>query len=57
MVSAAERVDFAEIPHGVQTDQGTGAAAKVYLSGATIEVYSGADAQIVQVILETLKSC
>ena len=57
MVSTAERVEFAEIPHGVQTDQGTGAAAKVCLSGATIEVYPGADTQTIQVILETLKSC
>ena len=57
MVSTAERVDFAEIPHRIQTGQIPGAAAKVCLSRATIEVYPGADAQMIQVILETLKSC
>ena len=57
MITATERVDFAEIPRGIQTGQSTGAAAKVCLSGATIEVYPGADAQMIQVILETLKSC
>ena len=57
MVSTAEGVDFAEIPRGIQTGQNFGAAAKVCLSGATIEVYPGADAQMIQVILETLKSC
>ena len=57
MVSATECVDFAEIPRGIQTGQSTGAAAKVCLSGATIEVYPGADAQVIQVILETLKTC
>ena len=57
MVSTAERVDFAEIPRGVQTGQCSGAAAKISLSGATKEVYPGADAQMVQVILETLKTC
>ena len=57
MLSTVERVDFAEIPRGIQTGQSTGAAIKVCLSGATIEVYPGADAQMIQVILETLKSC
>ena len=57
MISAAQRVDFAEIPREIQTGQSTGAAAKVILSGATIEVYPGADTQMIQVILETLKSC
>ena len=57
MISTVERVDFAEIPHGIQTGQSTGAAAKVCLSGATIEVYPGADAQMIHAILETLKSC
>ena len=57
MISATERVDFAEIPPEVQTGQSTGAIAKVYLSGAAIEVYPGADAQMIQAILETLKSC
>ena len=57
MESTAEGVDFAEIPRGIQTGQNFSAAAKVCLSGATIEVYPGADAQMIQVILETLKSC
>ena len=57
IVSATERVDFAEIPRGIQTGQSSGAAAKVCLCGATIEVYPEADAQMIQVILETLKSC
>ena len=57
MVSTAERVDFAEIPRGVQIGQSSGAAAKISLSGATIEVYPGADVQMIRVILETLKSC
>ena len=57
MVSAAERVDFAEIPREAQTSRSTGVAAKVCLPGATIEVYPGADTQTIQVILETLKSC
>ena len=57
MISAPQRVDFAEIPREIQTGQSTGATAKVCLCGATIEVYPGADAQMIQVILETLKSC
>ena len=57
MISATQRVDFAEIPHEVQTGQSTGTAAKVCLSGATIEVYPGAEVQMIRVILETLKSC
>ena len=57
LISAGKRVAFAEIPRGVQTGQSSGAAAKICLSGATIEVYPGADAQMIQVILETMKSC
>ena len=57
MVSTAEGVDFVEIPREVQTGQSPGVAAKVCLSGTTIEVYSGADTQMIQMILETLKSC
>ena len=57
MVSAAEGVDFAEIPREAQTSRSTGIAAKVCLCGATIEVYPGADTQTIQVILETLKTC
>ena len=57
LVCTTEHVDFAEITHRIQTGQSTGAAVKVCLSGATVEVYPGADAQMIQVILETLKSC
>ena len=57
MVSTAERVAFSEIPRGVQKGQYSGVAAKISLSGATIEVYPGADVQMIRVILETLKSC
>ena len=38
MISATQRADFAEIPREIQTGQSTGAAAKISLSGATIEV-------------------
>ena len=57
MVSTAERVDFAEIPQGIQTGQSSGAAAKISLCGATIEVYPGADAQMIRAILQTVQSC
>ena len=57
MVSTAEAVSFAEIPHEVQTGQCTGAAAKISLGGVTVEIYPGADAQMIQAIVQTLKSC
>ena len=57
MVSTAEAVSFAEIPHEVQTGPSSGAAAKISLAGATIEIYPGADAQMIQAIVQTLKSC
>ena len=57
MVSTAERVDFAEIPRGVQIGQCSGVAAKISLRGAAIEVYPGADTQMIQAILQTLQSC
>ena len=57
LVSTTEAVSFAEVPRGIQTGQCSGAAAKVCLAGATIEVYPGAETQMIQVILETLKSC
>ena len=57
MVSTAETVSFAEIPRREQTDQGSGAAAKISLSGATVEVYPGADVQMIQAILQTLNGC
>ena len=57
MVSTTEAVSFAEIPRGLQTGQCTGAAAKIILSGATIEVYPGAEAPMIQAILQTLQTC
>ena len=57
MAYRTEAVSFAKIPQGIQTGQCSGAAAKVSLSGATIEFYPGADAQIIQAILQTLQSC
>ena len=57
MISETQGVDFAEVPREIQTVQSIGAAAKIRLSGSTIEVYPGADAQMIQVILETMKSC
>ena len=57
MASTTEAVSFAEIPQEIQTGQCSGAAAKISLSGATIEVYPGADAQMIQAILRTLQSC
>ena len=47
MVSTTEAVSFAEIPQGIQTGQCSGAAAKINLSGATIEFYPEADAQMI----------
>ena len=57
MVSTTEAVSFAEIPREIQTGQCSGVAAKISLSGATIELYQGADAQMIQAILQTLQSC
>ena len=57
MASTTEAVSFAEIPQGIQTGECYGVAAKISLSGATIEVYPGADAQMIQAILQTLQSC
>ena len=57
MVCTTEAVSFAKIPQGIQTGQCSGAAAKISLSGATIEFYPGADAQMIQAILQTLQSC
>ena len=54
---AAEAVSFAEIPHEVQTGPYSGAAAKISLAGATVEIYPGADAQMIQAIVQTLKIC
>ena len=57
MVSTAEAVSFAEVPTLVETGQNTGATAKISLSGASVEIYPGADAQIIETILQTLRSC
>ena len=57
MVSTAGTVSFAEIPRREKTGQGSGVAAKISLTGATVEVYPGADAQMIQAILQTLSSC
>ena len=57
MVCTTEAVSFAKIPQRIQTGQCSGAVAKVSLSGATIEFYPGADAQMIQAILQTLESC
>ena len=56
MASTTEAVSFAEIPRGIQTGECPSLAAKIILSGATIEVYPGADAQMIQAILQTLQS-
>ncbi len=57
MVSTAEAVSFAEVPNLVETGRNSGATAKISLSGASVEVYPGADAQIIQTILQTLRRC
>lgn len=57
MVSTAEAVSFAEISSLIETGRNCGAAAKICLSGASVEVYPGADAQMIQTILQTLSSC
>ena len=53
LVSTTETVSFAAVPQGIQTGQSSGAAAKISLSGATIEIYPEADAQMIQAILQT----
>ena len=57
MVCTTEGVSFAKIPQGIQTGQCSGVAAKISLPGAAIEFYPGADAQMIQTILQTLQSC
>ena len=57
MASTTGTVSFAEIPRVIQTDECSGVAAKISLTGATIEVYPGADAQMIQAILRALQSC
>ena len=57
MACSAEAVSFAEIPHEVQAVQCSGAAAKISLAGVTVEIYPGADTQMIQAIVQTLKTC
>ena len=57
MISTAETVRFAEVSCLEETAPNPGATAKISLSGATIEVYPGADSQMIQTILQTLRSC
>ena len=56
MISTAETVRFAEIPSREETVP-TGGTAKISLSGATVEVYPGADSQMIQTILQALRTC
>lgn len=57
MISTAETVRFAEIPWREETTLNSGATAKISLSGATVEIYPGADTQMIQTILQTLRTC
>ena len=57
MVTTAETVSFAEIPYREQTGLCSGVTAKISLSGATVELYPGADGQMIQTILQMLKTC
>ena len=57
MITTAETVSFAEIPSRKQTDLCSGATAKISLSGATVEIYPEADSQMIQTILQMLKTC
>lgn len=54
---AAAAVSFAGILHEVQTGQYSGAAAKISLGGAMVEIYPGADARMIRAIVQALKSC
>ena len=57
MISTAETVRFAEISCQEETVPNSGATAKISLSGATVEVYPGADSQMIQTILQALRTC
>ena len=57
MISTAETVRFAEIPCREETTLNSGVTAKISLSGATVEIYPGADPQMIQAILQTLRTC
>ena len=56
MISTAETVRFAEIPSREETVPNSGGTAKISLSGATVEIYPGADSQMIQGILQILKT-
>jgi len=57
MISTAETVKFAEISCQEKTVPNSGATAKISLSGATVEIYPGADSQMIQTILRALRTC
>lgn len=57
MITTAETVRFAEVPCREETVPTPGATAKISLSGATVEIYPGADTRMIQTILQTLGSC
>ena len=57
MITTAETVRFAEVSCQEETSLNSGATAKISLSGATVEVYPGADEQMIQTILQALRRC
>ena len=57
MISTAETVRFAEISCQEERVPNPGATAKISLPGATVEIYPGADTQMIRAILQTLRSC
>ncbi len=57
MISTAGTVRFAEISCQEATIPNSGATAKISLSGATVEVYPGTDSQMIQTILQALRTC
>ena len=57
MISAAEEVSFAEVPREVQTGRCAKVTARISMPGASVEVYSGADAETVRAIIEAMRLC
>ena len=57
MITTAETVRYAEITCQEERVPNTDATAKVSLSGATVEIYPGADTQMIRAILQTLRTC
>ena len=57
MITTAETVSFAEIPSREQAGLCSGTTAKISLPGATVEIYPGADSQMIQTILQALRTC